>query len=730
MSLLPAIDRRTLLIGGGVGIGLVVAFALWPDGLASDLGAAPGEQRFGQFLKISRSGRITVAVPQAETGQGVWTALPQIVADELGAAWETVAVEPAPLTGAYGNPLASGEGWLDGFGPLRAWRMKSDGRSRITACSTSIRAFEEPLRAAAAVARAMLVGAAADRWGVEPSACETADGFVFNQGRTFTFGELAEEAAERSPPRSPPKRTGNKGRLIGQALQRLDGPAKVNGAMRFAADVRLPDMLFASARVAPPGGTLTGYSKEVLRQVPGVRHVSANDRWIAVAADQWDAAERALAAANPVFEAPVTPADPRLLFERALQNGEAQTLREDGDFDLAAERRRPLSATYYVAPSEHLSLEPYCATARWSHGAVELWSPCQAQGFAQARAAADGDVGRSLATLYPMPVGEPSGKAMDNPAAPIAIALAAKLKRPVQVILPHRASRNISPVSPGACARMSAVTDPGGLPVGWRMELASADGMAATMARLGGEQERAAVIPGFRDGLFLPYIIEHMRVTAAAPALPYAIGYMRGSPQRELAFFNESFIDELARRKGQEPLAFRMALLGGSPSLAQCFQTAAQAGDWDGGGSGSSMGIAGCSAFGSHIALVASASIGTDQRIQVHKLVAAVDCGRVINTGLAAQQIEAGLLWAFAQSVAAAPEWVGGLAKAGPLGQSRIPRIAGTPEIIVQFIPSEKPPGGLSGLGTLPLAPAIANAIHAATGRRMRALPFDPMAAA
>lgn len=726
MNLVPALDRRTLLIGGGIGVGLVVALAAWPGGLDSDLTSAPGEQAFGNFIRIARNGRVTVAVPQVETGQGIWTALPQIVADELGAAWETISVEPAPLTGAYGNPMAASAGWLAAFGPLRAYRMASDGRSRITASSTSVRAFEEPLRTAAAIASAMLVGAAADRWGVAPAECETADGFVLNAGRNFTFGELAEEAASRSPPRSPPLRSGHKGRLIGKPLQRLDGPAKTNGSLRFAGDVRLPAMLFASARVAPPGGRLSGYSKDALREVPGVRHVQSSDAWIAVVAERWNVAERALHAANPTLEAPVVPADPRPFFDAALTSGKRETLLESGDFDAAAKGSRPLAATYYVAPSEHLSLEPISATARWSHGAVELWSPTQAPGFERALAGAAGDVGQSQTTLYPMPVGEPSGKAMGNAAAPIAIALAARLKRPVQVILPHRASRNIGPFSPGALAKISAVIDGDGFPLGWRMQLAASDGMAATMAQLGGDQA-ADIVLNFHDGPIAPYGIEHVRVEATAPNLPYAIGYMRGSPMRELAFFNESFIDELARRKGHEPLAFRMSLLGGNPRLAKCFQAAARLGGWDGGGAGSSMGIAGVSAFGSHIALVASASIGPDQRVQVHKLAAAVDCGRVINSGLAPQQIEAGLLWAFAQAVAAAPQWVSGLAKAGPLSALGLPRIGDTPEIIVQFIPSDEAPGGLSGLGTLLLAPAVANAIHAATGKRMRALPFDPM---
>ncbi|MBA3668996.1 MAG: xanthine dehydrogenase family protein molybdopterin-binding subunit [Sphingomonas sp.] len=726
MSLIPALDRRTLLIGGGIGVGLVVAFAVWPGGLASDLATASGENGFGAFIKIARNGRVTVAVPQTETGQGVWTALPQIVADELGAAWAKVGVEPAPLTAAYGNPLASDEGWLDGFGTLRTHRILDDGRSRITAGSTSVRAFEGPLRSAAAVARTMLVGAAADRWGVAPDECQTADGLVLNGGRTFSFGELAEEASSRSAPGSAPPRGDTKGRLIGRPLHRLDGPAKTNGSLRFAGDVRLPDMLFASARLAPPGGRLAGFSKAALRNV---RHFETTGTWIAVVADQWTIAERALHAANPVFSAPPSAGDPRPLFEQALTSTDSDVLLKSGNFDQAAQGLRPIAATFYVAPSEHLALETVSATARWTHGSLELWSPAQAPGFVQALGAESGDVGQSATALYLMPVGEPSGRAMENPAAPIAIALAARLKRPVQVTLPHAASRNIAPLSPGAMARMSAVIDRDGFPIGWRMRLAGSDGMAATMDRLGG-QSSAPVVPNFRGGMILPYGFDHVDVRAAAPKLPFATGYMRCSPQRELIFFTESFIDELARRKGQEPLALRMSLLGGNPRLAHCFQSAAQLAGWDGGGSGSEMGIAGASAFGSHIALVAFASIGSNQRVRIHKLVASVDCGRVINIGLATQQIEAGLLWAFAQSVAAAPELVGGLAKAGPMATSGLPRIGETPEIIVRFVSSTAAPGGLSGLGTLPLAPAVANALEAATGKRMRSLPFDPMGTA
>ena len=371
---LADIDRRTLLIGGGVGIGLVVvAFAAWPRHLASDLATRDGEQAFGNFLKIGRDGRVTIAVPQVETGQGVWTALPQIVADELGAAWETVAVEPAPLASVYANPLADDEGWLDGIGRLRRMRLAP---MRITAGSTSIRAFEQPLRDAGATARAMLIAAAADRWGVDPDECDTADGFVLHQAKTFTFAELAEEAADQSASSNPKHRISSKARLTGQPLPRLDLPAKSDGSFRFAGDVRVPNMLFASARLAPPGGHLTGFS----RKGAGASRVVVRNKWLAIAADSWWAAERALRSANPRFSAPATPARNAILATHRdlLESNEGVTWFSRGDYDSAVEGSRPLTASYWVAPAQHLGLEPLTATARFSGDHLEVWAPTQA----------------------------------------------------------------------------------------------------------------------------------------------------------------------------------------------------------------------------------------------------------------------------------------------------------------------------------------------------------------
>ena len=721
------LDRRTLLIGGGAGVGLIVAFSLWPRHLGSDLAVGPGEQAFGNFIKIARDGRITIAVPQVETGQGIWTGLSQIVADELGAAWETIGVEPAPLSDAYGNALAGAAGWLDGVGFLRTHELDHSGAMRVTADSTSVRAFEQPMREAAAVARSMLIGAAADRWNVDPGACETADGFVINGVRTFTFGELAEEAADRTAQRSPELRQTKRQRLIGQPVQRLDGPAKADGSFRFAGDVRLPGMLFASVRIAPPGGRLESYRREVVANVPGIRHVTARGEWIAVVGETWSAAERALEAAQPVFSGTRAPPDMKPLFAEALANGRSRKFRR-GDYEGTVRGTRPLAAEYFIAPSQHLGLEPLTATARFTNGRLEVWAASQAPMLARRACARAARIGESDVAFYPMSVGAPSGRAMEADAIPYAVELARKLQRPVQVTLSQTVSQNHDRLGPGALARMAAAPGQDGLTTAWSMQVARVSGMGAAIDRLLGNEGHGRVIRTAVDAI-PPYSIPNVLIEAVAPDLPFAAGYMRGSPDREFAFFTESFIDELAHSAGMEPLAFRMSMLGGNGRLARCLQAAARLAQWDGGGAGSTMGIAGASAFGSNIGLVATASIGDDQRVKVHRLVAAADCGRVVNSALVEQQIEAGLVWAAAQATVASPEWVAGMPRARPIGGIGLPRLGDAPEVVVEVIPSSGPAGGISGLGTLPLAPAVANAIYAGSGKRLRSLPFDLAAA-
>ena len=695
---LASIDRRSLLIGGGAGIGLIVAIAAWPRGAGSDLPLRKGEEGFGPFIKIGRDGRVTVAVPQVETGQGIWTALPQIVADELGAAWETVAVEPAPLGRAYANSIAAAEGW-------------AGDAMRITAGSSSVRAFEQPLREAGAMARALLCAAAAGRWNVDAAECDTADGLVLHRGKTLPFARLAEEAAGLRAPSNPPRRARGSGRLSGKPLPRLDLPAKSNGSFRFAADVRLPGMLFAAARIAPPGGRLTGFS----RSGAAGHGIVVRNRWLAVTADNGWAAERALKMANPHFEGPASPprGELRGLFETALDAGDRSRWFSRGDYDSAIEGSRPLGATYWVAPAQHFGLEPMTATARFAGGRLEVWAPTQAPDVARAAAAESAGIATSHVTLYPMPVGEPGGRSIDADAIPLAVELARELKRPVQLSLSPGTSQNHDRVAPAALARMTALPGAAGITEAWRMRVATSDPLG-----------QASLGPAALDGAVPPYSIANLSVDATPVVAPFRTGYMRGHPQRTMAFFTESFIDELAHAAGLEPLAFRMAMLGGRPRLARCIQAAAASGGWDGGGRGSTQGIAAVAAFGSNIGLLADATIGADQSIEVHRLIAAVDCGRVVNPQLVRQQIEGGLIHALGLASVREPDWVAGMPRSRPFGAVGLPRLARTPEIRVVLLPSDAPPGGVSGLGVAALAPAVANAIYAATGKRLRSLPL------
>ena len=705
---LPTVDRRTLLIGGGAGVGLVVAFLAWPRREGSPLRPSPREAVFGPFLRIGIDGRVTLAVPQVETGQGIWTGLAQIAADELGATWESMAVEPAPNGDAYINRLIE-EGY--------------HAKTRLTAGSSSIRAFEQPLREGAAVARAMLCAAAAAKWSVNAAECDTDGGYVIHEGKRLGFGEISAEAARLAPPDTPQLRPAGSGKLAGEPLPRLDLPAKSDGGLRFAGDVRLPRMIFASVRLAPPGGRLTGFSRDAATAQQGLIDLVVREKWLAALGHSWWAADHALSLAAPRFSGSNGRDIPALLAS-ALERGEARRLFERGDYAGATEGSRPLAATYFIAAAPHHSLEAPAAVARFSGDRLEVWSGTQIPDLARAVAAKTAGISDDRVTLYAMPVGDGLGGAMDMFAIEIAVELARHAKRPVSLSLPANVAQNQDAVRPPLLAKLAALPSPNGGIAAWSARIAGAAGLEASLARAEGKQ-----VPAFAPrGAIPPYGIPAMRIDAMDARLPIRTGYMRGGDEAALTFATEGFIDELARALHSEPLAFRIGLLGGTPRLAQAIGAAARIGGWDGGGPGSSMGLACASLYGSHIGLLAEATIGADQSIKVSRLVAAVDAGRIVNPNLVRQQIEGGLLAALATATIPAPEYIAGMPRAVPM-RGGFERLRDTPRIEVEIIRSNAAPGGISGLGMAVLAPAIANAIAVGSGRRLRNLPFDPMAA-
>ena len=667
----------------------------------------PREAAFGYFLKIGIDGRVTLAVPQVETGQGIWTGLAQTAADELGAAWESMAVEPAPYGTAYANRIVAQELGVT---------------TRITAGSSSIRSFERPIREAAATARVMLCRAAAERWGVRAAECDTEGGFIVHEGKRLAFGEVAVDAAGLRPPDSPPVRAAGSGKLAGEPLPRLDLPAKSNGSLRFAGDVRLPRMLFASVRMAPSDGRLLGFSREAARRQQGLTDLVVRDGWLAALGDSWWAADNALAKANPRFSAS-DPGQPMELIATALERGKATRIFERGDYSGAVEGSTPLAATYTIAPALHASLEAPSAVARLTGDRIEVWSGTQIADLARSAAARAAGTAEDNVTVYSMPVGDGSGGAFDLDAVTIAVELARHAGRPVSLCFPPAVARNRDAVRSPMIAQMAALPASNGTISAWRGRIA---GTASLAAVLGKSDKNPSMRP---DGSVPSYAIPAIRLDWVNANLPIRTGYMRGGEEAALSFANESFIDELARALGAEPLAFRMGMLGGAPRLAKAIMTAAAIGGWDGGGPGSSLGLACASHYGSHIGLLAEATIGADQKIKVSRLVAAVDAGRIANSGLVQQQIEGGLLAALAIACVPAPEFVAGMPRAAPMRGRAYERLHEVPKIEIELIRNDEEPGGVSGLGMAVLAPAVANALAASSGKRLRNLPFDPMSA-
>jgi isoquinoline 1-oxidoreductase beta subunit len=727
------ISRRTLLIGGGAGVGLVLAWRFWPRTYQPNLRAAEGETLFNAFLKIGRDGRVIVAVPQAEVGQGVYTSLPQILADELGADWRTVAVEPAPVSPLYANRLVAGEaaddsglpGFLQGVGRWAAQEHATRSALMLTGGSTSIRAFEPLMREAGAGARALLSMAAAERWSVDWEELDTNAGFVVHGRNRIPFAELAEAAAGFDLPENLPVRGGIENRLTGQSLPRLDIPSKIDGSAMFAGDVRLPDMVYAAVRSGPPGSRLVGVDVAAADAVPGAMTVVQNPEWAGAVATNWWAAGRALDAMRPRFEMPVDlPSDRSIAAALAgALDGEAERLFAAGDMEAGFPGASPVTARYEVGLAPSAPIEPLCATARLTGDRLEIWAPTQAPGLARAAAARAIGFAAAQVTLYAMPVGGGYGRKLETAAVEQAAILAARVGRPVQLVWPRIQEIQRDTFRPAAAAQMTGWMRQGRLQ-GWLAKIAAPATSSEVAARLGTGSRLITPDRAAAAGAIPPYAIPSVAVDHVRAELGVPTGYWRSGAHSYTCYFTECFIDELARAAGVEPLSFRMQMLTGSPRLARVLAAATSLGGWDGGPPGSGMGLALHNAFGSYIATLVEIEVTRDQKVRVLRAVCAVDCGRVINPEIVKQQIEGGIIHGISAAIGRPLEMANGVPTAQTIGAYGLPVLRDAPEVSVELIESEEEPGGITELAVPTAAPAVANAYHSLTGQRVRRLPI------
>lgn len=739
MARLPSINRRTLLVSGGAGLGLALAWAVWPRHYAPNLTAAPGETLFGAWAKIGEDGHITVAVPQAEYGQGAWTALPQIFADELGADWRTIGVEPAPLNPLYANRLGAAELFEGLFARLpEAITAGHITRTALTltAGSSSVRQFEADLRQAGAAARVLLSKAAARRWGVDWRGCVAEGGFISHGRNRLRFGELAAAAARETLPDPLPLRPEESGALAGEPLPRLDVPAKVDGSANFAGDVRLADMVFAAAWAAPPGARITGLNRAAAARAPGFLMLVERPDWVAAIATSWWGAHRAVEALAPrVAGAPAVSAAGIDAALTAALARPGRRLMARGDLEGVFRSAPLIGAHYRVGLAPHAALETQSATARLDNGRLELWLPTLSPGIAAAAAARAAGLSPGAVIVHPMLVGGSFGMGLEPAIAAQAAVIAQAVKRPVQLVWSRREELARDPFRPPAAAHLTARLGGNGTILGWRAKIAAPETGKALARRLLADDpgaQAALLLESAGDPAAVAGALPYYRFPAAAidhhPAeIGVPTGYWRGGAHSYTAFFTECFLDELAHAAQAEPLSFRVGITG-EPRLVRCLSTAAALGGWEGGVAGSGQGIA-CHSFrGSHIAVLAEAHFEDGRTPRVDRLVAAVDCGRQINPELVLQQIEGGLIFGMAAALGAPISFAGGRPAPARLGALGLPRLADTPDITVELIRSDAEPGGVSELAVPPVAPAIANALAAAAGFRLRHLPFTASA--
>lgn len=756
--------RRTLLYGALAGSGaLLVGWGLLPPrarlGHADTLPFAAGEIGLNGWIKIADDGRVLLAMNRSEMGQGVHTALAMLAAEELDVPLARVSLVEAGHDSLYGNVAVL----VDGL-PLHPadrepghettsvragrWIVAKVARElglNLTGGSSSVSDAWDVLREAAATARAQLVGAASLRWKLPADELLVADGTVRHDasGQRAHYGELAREAAATPPGHVQPKdRT--QWRLIGTSATRIDSPAKVDGSARFGIDVRPPGLVFAVVRHAPAlGGSPGRVNDEAAMKLPGVERVvhlpayaGSAPALAVVGRTSWHAARGAQALEVDWRAPPAGAADSAHIAatlasaaREAAGHGGGFTFHRHGDAAqaLAAAPRR-LDALYRAPYLAHQTMEPPNCTAQVRDGRVTLWVPTQVPGFARALAARVAEVPEEAVTVHVTYLGGGFGRRLEVDVVGQAVRVALETGgRPVQLLWPREEDVRHDFYRPAGAAWMQAGFDAQGQPVALQITSAG-DALQPRYLERNAPGLAGPIDPPDKatsEGLFdIPYGIEHRRMAHVATHSGVPIGNWRSVGHSHNAFFSEGFIDEMAHEAKQDPVAFRLALLKEMPRHAAVLRLAAERAGW---GTplpaGTARGVALHESFGSIVAQVVEASVD-DGRSRVRRVVCAADVGTVVNPRIVAQQMESAIVFALAAALHGRIDIVDGVVQQSNFPDLPLITLAQTPRIETHLVPSTNPPGGVGEPGTPPLAPALANALFALTGQRLRELPL------
>lgn len=701
----PISRRSFLATSAAAGAGLVISFHLPASGeTGSDDAFAPNA-----YLHIDDSGKITVVVPRSEMGQGVWTSLPMILAEELEADWKQIAIEQAGASTLFGDQTTGG--------------------------SASVRTTWDPMRKAGAQAREMLISAAAQQWNVPRESCKAENSAVVHSssGRKLNYSELVAKAAKLPVPDNPPlKSEGYK--IVGQRLPRIDTPSKVNGSAIYGLDFRVPAMKYAAlARCPVFGGKVSSFEDSRAKKSPGVSFVGKiTDSSIAVVADStWNALQGRKALTVAWDEGPSKDLSSTEIFEGLRSADESKAVKFFSVGDVSTAQGRKIEGTYQSPFMAHAPMEPGNSVAHFRGTECEVWSPTQVPQDCR-------DTIAPLVGLKPEQVkvnitllGGGFGRRLEHDYAVEAALVSKAINAPVKVVWTREDDMRFSTYRPASLHKLSATLGEDGWPVAFTHRV-----IAPSINGQKGAQPVNGVDADFPDEASFLYPIPNVTLDYVMTQTPVPLGWMRSVYALQMAFATESFIDELAAVAKKDPLEYRLHLLSKEAEikyfdatwrtnrLRNVLKLAAEKAGW---GkplpAGRHRGIACFGCFSTYAAEVVEISMDGEQP-KVHRVVSVLDCGRVINPNILEQQIHGAVIFGLTNALRAQITVDKGRVVQGNFNDYQPLRMNEAPAIEAYFVPSTEPPTGAGEPPVPPLAPALCNAIYAATKKRIRALPI------
>jgi isoquinoline 1-oxidoreductase subunit beta len=707
-----AISRRGLL-GGGLASGFLLAFHLPTYGASEPVrGSGDTKAKFAPnaFIRIDPAGKTTLVMPQVEMGQGVYTSVAMILAEELDADYQQVVLEHAPPNDKlYGNPT---------FG------------IQVTGNSNSIRAFWKPLREAGAAARAMLIQAAAQQWKVDPASCTAVNGQVrhVGSGRKLGFGTLAGAASRLAPPKNPPLKDPKDFTLIGKSLKRLDTLHKVDGGVVYGIDVMLPGMKFATLASSPVfGGKVAHVDPSVANRIPGVRKVIVLDDMVAVVGDHMWAAQQGLRALDITWNegpnAGVSSADIWQHLRKASE-GNGAVAKNVGDVEKALSQGERYEAAYELPFLAHATMEPLNCTVQLKPDSCEIWLGTQVLSRVQGTVATLTGLPIEKVTARNHLIGGGFGRRLEPDMALSAVRVAQHLDgEPVKVVWTREEDVQHDIYRP-VYRDTIAATLSGGKIAAFKYKVTGSSVIARWLPPA---FQHGIDIDAIDSAVDMPYDIAHLRVEyvrAEPPAVP--TGFWRGVGPNNNVFAIECFMDELARKAGQDPIAFRRAMLGKSPRLLAALDLVAEKSNW-----GKPLparagrGVSVQPSFGSFIATVVEAEVDAQGEVGLRRVTSAVDTGIAVNPDTIVAQLQGGLIFGLTAALYGEVTVKNGRVQQSNFNDYRMLRIDQIPPIEVYVIKSGEAPGGIGETGATAAPPALRNAIYAATGIALRRLPID-----